>query len=537
MADAAAAAGTRTIPELIVSSPYEAPVTHWAYRHETRLFYLEPGRRRAGYVKATPNRHGHDDPGIFVELPLVNQVRERVEEWRAKDYPGASGTTRRLLEHWRDAEQRPSDRRLFFCQIEAIETLIWLAEAPAAMRQGVKVPRDGGAFRRYCSKMATGTGKTTVMAMLIAWQTLNKVAQPQDARYSKYFLIVAPGLTVKSRLQVLLPAGAENFYSRFELVPGGMMDQLRQARILIHNWHLLAPLDPQAGPKVRKLGAESDEAYAKRVLGEYVRGQNFVVINDEAHHAWRVPAKVALKGVGKEEIEEATQWVGGLDRIHARRNILACYDLTATPFAPTGRGSGEETLFGWIVSDFGLNDAVESGLVKTPRVVVRDDGSPMPKGFLSRLYHIYNDADVKDDLNRKAAAHEALPKLVENGYFLLGKDWLETRKRWRKARLKTPPVMITVANRTETAARVQYAFAHGKIPIAELCEPERILHIDSRVLAKAEAREEATQGDLLAARKRARRRGHCRNRTGRSCCGGRWTPSDGPGNPASLSKT
>jgi len=182
--------------------------------------------------------------------------------------------------------------------------------------------------------------------------------------------------------------------------------------------------------------------------------------------------------------------VSGLDRIHEARNIMICHDFSATPFAPSGKKSSEEALFEWIVSDFGLNDAIESGLVKTPRVVIRDDGK-LTKDYKSRLYHIYNDAEVKDDINRKAKAHEPLPDLITSGYYLLGKDWLETSKAWEKAGFKTPPVMISVANRTETAARVKYAFDHKKVRIDELCIPERILHIDSRVLEMAEAQEEA----------------------------------------------
>lgn len=260
---------------------------------------------------------------------------------------------------------------------------------------------------------------------------------------------------------------------------------------MIRNWHWLMPLDPDAGPKVVKKGPESDEAFTRRVLGDMANARNLLVINDEAHHAWRVPPKSTIKGVSKDDIDEATQWVGGLDRIHQTRGILACFDLSATPFAPTGKQSGEETLFGWIVSDFGLNDAIESGLVKTPRVVVRDDAVPNAKTYKSKLYHLYMDKDVKGDLSRKADAHEPLPNLVNNAYYLLGKDWLETAKRWEAGGSQTPPVMITVANRTETAARVHYAFTHGKIHIDELADPEKILHIDSKVLEKAEAREEA----------------------------------------------
>ena len=236
-----------------------------------------------------------------------------------------------------------------------------------------------------------------------------------------------------------------------------------------------------------KRGAKSDEAYVRDVLGDMAHARNILVVNDEAHHAWRVPAESKVKGVAKADIEEATKWVGGLDRIDRARGILACYDFSATPFAPSGKRSSEEALFDWIVSDFGLNDAIESGLVKTPRVVARDDAVPDAKTYKSRLYHIYNDDEVKDDLNRRARPEEPLPDLVMNGYYLLGYDWRETARLWAARPDNTPPVMITVANRTETAARIKHAFDHGRVPIGELCDRERTLHIDSKVLETAEA--------------------------------------------------
>ena len=197
-----------------------------------------------------------------------------------------------------------------------------------------------------------------------------------------------------------------------------------------------------------------------------------------------------MKGVAKADIEEAAKWVGGLDRIHRARGILTCYDFSATPFAPSGKRSSEEALFDWIVSDFGLNDAIESGLVKTPRVVVRDDALPDAKTYKSRLYHIYNDPEVKDDLNRRAKPDEPLPDLIANGYYLLGYDWRVTAKDWAEMGHKTPPVMIIVANRTETAARVKHAFDRKRILIDELCDAERTLHIDSGVLKRAGESEE-----------------------------------------------
>jgi type III restriction enzyme len=491
----------KTIDRLILNSPYSEPARYWSYQRDTREFILKDGRRPAGYVRASESSRSFDDPGVFIELPLVNQIRPRVQAWREAGYAGASGITQRLLKHWWDPEQRDSNRRFFFCQLEAIETLIWLTEAPASERVGIDIPSDGGPFTRLCAKMATGSGKTIVMAMLIAWQVLNKVTYPQDKRFSKNILIIAPGLTVKNRLSVLVPGTPGNYYAEFRVVPPGLEDKLRQGqtcRVLVRNWHALDwDTEEQLRKKrsVDKRGAKSDEAYVREVLGEMSSAQNILVINDEAHHAWRVPPKVRIPGVSRDELEEATKWVGGLDRIHRARGILACFDMTATPFAPTGKKSGAETLFGWIVSDFGLNDSIESGLVKTPRVVVRDDGR-LTTQYKSRFYHIYMDPEVKTNLNRKAQPHAPLPDLVTNAYYFLAMDWLEWRKKWLEAGRDTPPVMITVANTTHTAARVSHALGKGKMRVPELALTDRILHIDSKVLEEAEAREEPLQIEL-----------------------------------------
>jgi len=486
-----------TIDRLIINSPYEEPQRHWRYDREARMFELVEGRRPAGYVVASGDSRAFDDPGVFIEIPLVNQIRLRVKAWREAGYPGVTSITKRLLEHWRDPEEFEA-RRFFFCQLEAAETLIWLAEAPAAERVGIDIPGDGGEFLRQCCKMATGSGKTIVMAMLIAWHILNKVAAPQDNRFSRNVLVIAPGLTVKKRLAVLELTAEGNYYEAFSIVPSALLDKLRQGKVLVRNWHALA-WDSEEQVKKRKSvdkrGVKSDEAYTREVLGEMANARNLLVINDEAHHAWRVNWEAEGKYLRardlKDSAEEATVWVGGLDRLHRSRGILKCYDFSATPFTPSGKKSSEEALFGWIVSDFGLNDAIESGLVKTPRVVVRDDAVPDARTYKSRLYHIYNDPEVKDDLNRKANPEEPLPDLVLNAYYLLGYDWRETWKAWRAAGLPTPPVMITVCNRTETAARVKHAFDSRRIHIDELCDPERILHIDSNVLKQAEAQEEA----------------------------------------------
>ncbi len=483
----------KNIDKLIINTPYVEPQKYWEYVRDSREFVLRDGRRPAGYVVASESSKAFDDPGVFVEIELVNTIRPRIEKWRDADYPGVTGITKRLLKHWQDPEER-KDRRFFFCQMEAIETLIWLTEAPEAEKTGIVIPGDGGEFSRWCSKMATGTGKTIIMAMLIAWQVLNKVANSKDARFSKNVLVVAPGLTVRSRLSVLEPAGDGNYYEEFNIVPSSLMETLRQGKVKIINWHMLAWDSEERLAKkktVDKRGAKSDEAYVREVLKDMSGASNIIVINDEAHHAWRIPAESKVKGVKKEDIEESTIWVGGLDRIHRTRGILRCFDLSATPFAPSGKKATEEALYPWIVSDFGLNDAIESGLVKTPRVVIRDDGK-VDANLRSRLYHIYMDNTVKDDINRKAEESEPLPDLIKNAYLLLGKDWQAAKDAWKQAGHTIPPVMITVANTTSTSARIKYSFDHDAFLLSvagldDLCTPEKTLQIDSSILNKAEA--------------------------------------------------
>ncbi|MCY4170144.1 MAG: DEAD/DEAH box helicase family protein [Bacteroidetes bacterium] len=482
---------SKTIDQLIINSPYDEPKRHWHYERHIRKFDIINKRRPAGYLVASKDSKSFDDPGIFQEIPLVNLIRLRVKNWRNDGYPGVTSVTRRLLNYWHDPEEFET-RRFFFCQLEAAETLIWLTEAPANQKVGLDITSDGGEFQRLCAKMATGSGKTVVMAMVIAWHILNKVANKQDIRFSKNVLVVAPGLTVKNRLAVVDPNDPDNYYESFRIVPSALLEKLRQGRVVIRNWHALNWKTAEQIAKKRgvdKRGVQSDEAYAREVLGKISNTQNLLIINDEAHHAWRVTPN-SKRGVQKNELEKATKWIGGLDRIHKARGILKCYDFSATPFTPSGNQTREEALFGWIVTDFGLNDAIESGLVKTPRVVINDDALPDAQTYKSRLYHIYNDPEVQSDLNRKALPEEQLPDLVRHGYNLLGYDWRETLKNWEnQSGNHTRPVMITVANRTETAARIKYMFDHKKIDIKELCDPERILHIDSKVLSQADSSE------------------------------------------------
>ncbi|WP_443082440.1 BPTD_3080 family restriction endonuclease [Tepidimonas sp.] len=489
---------------LIINSPFERPTHHWRRASDSRL-ELVPGRRPAGYeIFDTRNNTVRS-----VELELVNRIRERVDTWRAANYPGVTAVTRALLEHWRDPEAKRL-HALYFCQLEAIETLIWHVEALPEFKQGIAIPGDGGPFERLCNKMATGSGKTTVMAMIITWQVLNALTYPKRNKdFSRAIFIVAPGLTVKERLQVLLPGHPQNSYDAFSLCPNEAMRQkLNQAVLRIENWHGLMPLKAPERSVVKK-GAESDEAYVRRVLGPLSLHKDIVVINDEAHHAYRKPAEVKISRKEAEalglDLDEATRWIEGLDRIHRMRRIGRCFDLSATPFAPTGKASTEAALFAWVVSDFGLNDAIEAGLVKTPRVVIRDNALPSAlknaaQTYRSKLYHLYREPEVAEDLNRRGAEpHEALPQLVQEAYTLLGADWRETLQAWREAGHPSPPVMLTVCNRTETAARIEHHFRQGQAHWPELHAPERTLRVDSKVLDKAERGEDADGGKAYRA--------------------------------------
>lgn len=479
---------------LIINSPYDMPTAYW--ERDDKKLNLAQGRRPAAYeIFDTRNNTQRTEP-----LELVNRIRQRVDEWRVDGYPGVTTVTRQLLEHWHERgdwdaegcrwEGGPRQYPFYFCQLEAIETLIWWLEAQEPYRQGIYLQGDGGPWERICNKMATGSGKTSVMSLIITWQTLNAIQYPKDRRYSKAVLIVTPGLTVKSRLQVLKPSHPQNVYDEFNLCPNeAMRQQLNQVRLVIENWHTLMPLKEQDRSVVRK-GKESDEAFARRVLGKLANERDLIVINDEAHHAYRQRAEMKVSKKEASELgidlDEATRWIEGLDRIHKTRRIRRCFDLSATPFAPTGKGNTESGLFEWIISNFGLNDAIEAGLVKTPRVVVRDDALANAKTYASKLYHLYREDEVKEDLNRRAEVTAPLPDLVQKAFALLAYDWQETHKQWQQAGHTIPPVMLTVCNRTETAARIEHFFNSGDCLISGTQAPEATLRVDSKVLEKAE---------------------------------------------------
>ena len=424
-------------------------------------------------------------------MELVNTVRERVRYWRKQDYPGATPITRQLLNYWNNPER---ERKLFFCQLEATETLIWLVEALPSEKQGITIPKDNS-LTRYACKMATGSGKTVVMGMVIAWHVLNKLANPQDRRFSDAVLLVCPNLTIRERLQVLLPWKQNNYYDKFDLVPPGMMERLQQGKFEITNWHLFQPKDDSRSRSVVQRGAESDAAFCRRVLKDLGSKQNILVINDEAHHAYRpapLPEEVR-KQLSSEEIterEEATVWVSGLEKIHVVRGINYCVDFTATPFYIKGSGYEEGAPFPWVVSDFGLVDAIECGIVKIPRVPVDDNtGALIPAYF--RLWEYVNQRLPASERQtaRRRAKPESVLREAEGALATLASEWKKTFEEFQRAGSPVPPVMIAVCDNTDLAKLTHEHIANGKV-LSELengVNQEITFRIDTKLLADAES--------------------------------------------------
>ena len=475
----------------ILNSPFEEPTRYWAYDEGQPV--LMEGRRPAGYYFKSRTR-GEQLAMLeeeFVPLELVNTIRERVREWRMQGYLGVTPVTRQLLNHWNTPER---ERKLFFCQREAVETLIWLVEASPAQKQGITIPKDEG-LTRYACKMATGSGKTVVMGMVIAWQVLNKLANPQDRRFSDAVLLVCPNLTIRERLQVLLPWKVGNYYERFDLVPRGMLERLQQGRFQILNWHLFQLKDDSRSRSVVQRGVESDAAFCRRVLKELGAKQNILVINDEAHHAYRpapLPEEVRerLSPEEIEEREEATVWISGLDRINKIRGINFCADFSATPFYIKGSGREEGEPFPWIVSDFGLVDAIESGIVKIPRVPVDDNtGALIPKYF--RLWEAINQSLPVSERQtaRRRAKPESVLREAEGAIATLASEWKRTFDEFQRRGSPVPPVMIAVCDNTDLAKIVYEHIASGKVLSELQNQPaaEVTLRIDTKLLKEAES--------------------------------------------------
>jgi type III restriction enzyme len=495
----------------ILNSPFHEPARHFDFSGPAPR--IVQGRRAAGYhgVPRTEQTHGAIASHAFLPLPLANEIRERVRAWRERGYPNVTTTTRDLVEHWNRADRRP----LFFCQREAVETIIWLTEGTPADRQGIEVPTDipndlesaqksYGQLRRYCAKMATGSGKTIVMGMVCAWSILNKLVHRQDTRFSDAVLIVGPNLTVKERLRVLDPNRTDNYYDAFDLLPRGYRDMLSQGRVFITNWHAFAVRDDDRKRGIVQRGRESDAAFVRRVLGRDLGGsQSVLVINDEAHHAYRpappapekddAPGQPDLSADEKREVEEfaeeATVWVGGLDRINKVRGIRLVVDLSATPFYLKGTGYPEGSPLPWTVSDFGLVDAIESGITKVPRVPVADDsGRPDPKYFHLWRQIMTRLPQSERETNKRRAKPEAVWREAQGALTTLADKWQATAEHFDESAHPVPPCLIVVAANTALAGVVADAVKRGDV--IDALSGDLTFAIDSKVLAEAEVAED-----------------------------------------------
>jgi type III restriction enzyme len=568
------------VPDPILNSPYGEPASHW---------HLEEGcppeqrdrRRPAGYFYRNPTAPAgdteHEARGEWQELALVNLIRERIKAWREQGYPGVTATTLELLNYWqRDGRQH----RLFFAQLEAAEAVIFLTEARADFLQGIQgqipvdEPGDDGktkgykAFRRYASKMATGTGKTTVMGMIAAWSILNKINDRSDARFSDVVLAVCPNVTIRNRLQELDPErGEASLYRTRDLVPPHFMSDLMRGKVLITNWHVFEPQVMQVGgisARVAKAGVEvrtvetitigektttargsryltmgdmnrqqaaglleirkeeyddtgnlkkvqveavkyveSDTALLERVLGREVGGkQNILVFNDEAHHAYRIRRTEPDEDEeedSEEFFQEATVWIEGLDRIHKHRGINFCVDLSATPYFLGRVGQDTNRTFPWVVSDFGLTDAIESGLTKIPQLAVRDTTGAEIPGFFNIWRWILPKLTTAERGGKKGNPKpEAVLKWAHTPIAMLAGLWEQMRNEWEGNKEDPrPPVFILVCKNTKIAKVVYEWLAEDKppvgIPSAKIegfrnsGDKEYTIRVDSKVVHESDS--------------------------------------------------
>ncbi|MCY4578413.1 MAG: DEAD/DEAH box helicase family protein [Chloroflexi bacterium] len=468
----------------ILCSPYKEPSEYWLYDQTTGEASRAPGRRPAGYwfrdERVTNAQQGRLlAEENWEELPYVNGLREDVRRWRNSGYRNATNITRPLLRHW---QREDKIRRLFFCQIEAVETIIYLAEVRMGGKRTAFNPRFSNAdlanlvdappdanlpeLTRLGCKMATGSGKTVVMAMLIAWAFCNRGQLPSDERFPSATLVVCPNLTIKERLQVLRPDNPTNYYAEFDLVPTQMRRFLQNGKVLITNWHQFAPESQHAeGGKtyaVVNKGEESADAFSRRVLGDLYERGPVMVLNDEGHHAYR-PRLLETTGLtaderreANEQNEEATVWIQGLDRINASMGVKFCVDLSATPFYIKGSGNAEGQPFPWLVSDFSLVDAIESGIVKIPRLPVDDTtGRPEPRYF--RLWKTIMD-ELTPGERLPGRGRKPKPEVIwekaQSALITLAsqyKERFEYIEEGSPGQDKTPPAMIIVCDNTDIA--------------------------------------------------------------------------------------
>jgi type III restriction enzyme len=458
------------------------------------------GRRRSELITPVPkprkrkSKPGQetfafgDDEGLssveqeYNPTPIINEIRSHVASWR--DLPNSADwsvtpTTARLLTHWR--HHNYEGVQPFFCQVEAVETVIWLTEVARQQKRYAKFwehlkganEQANPELLRIAMKMATGSGKTTVMAMLIGWQTVNAVRSPTSTLFSRGFLIIAPGITIRDRLRVLLPDDPENYYRTRELLPPDMLGDIAKAKIVISNFHAFKRRETMDLSKVGRAllqgrgeaprTIQTEGQMLQDACGALMALKNVVVLNDEAHHCYREKVQsdeeAELKGEEKEEAkknnEAARLWISGIEALKRKIGVRAVYDLSATPFFLRGSGYAEGTLFPWTVSDFSLMDAIECGIVKLPRVPVADNlpGNEMPI-YRNLWDHIGKEMPKKGRGKSGRLDPLSLPNELQTALHALYGHYEKTFELWKQEGIEVPPVFIVVCNNTSTSQLV-----------------------------------------------------------------------------------
>lgn len=517
----------------ILNSPYDEPSQHHSLSDDGQPLNEapRPGRRPSKYIVAVPkarkkktssgddqgNLMFQDADGISSEeqaydpTPIINEIRDKVATWRRISNPndwGVTPTSQRLLQYWRSHEFQGI--RPFFCQVEAVETIIWLTEVARKNRSHANAANKNAERRiwdhiesanaeanpellRLAMKMATGAGKTTVMAMLIAWQTANAVRAPSSKQFTRGFLLIAPGITIRDRLRVLLPSDTESYYKDRELVPADMLTDIGKAKIVITNYHAFQLKEKLEVNKVGRslLQGRGEEIQSKETEGEMVRRvadelmgiKNIVVINDEAHHCYRDRRDndlYELKGDEKKEAqkenEAARLWINGIEAFKRKLGVRAVYDLSATPFFLKGSGYVEGTLFPWVVSDFSLIDAIECGIVKLPRVPVADNIPDAEVPVFRDLWPHISKSLPKKGRGQTDLDPDELPAQLQTALVALYNHYEKTAEKWKRAGIAVPPVFIVVCNNTSTSKLVAEWISGWQRPLTDDPEELQTIH-------------------------------------------------------------
>lgn len=522
----------------ILNNPYEEPTLHYATNLQGELDYSRPVKGRRIFtpeIQSIPVRQGaQGDLLEFNEAAtaeygshVVNLLRREMAAWRHAKYPQTTRITRELLQFWFLNPERDDTQSLFFAQREAIETAIWLNEIAEKSNVGQHVLRQleeaqkvsaspENNLPRVAFKMATGSGKTVVMGALIAYHYFNRAEYRNDIRFADNFLLIAPGITIRDRLGVLrvdtrTGVEAEDYYHVRYLVPQTWRKEMPELnkRIVITNYHAFepktlqgnkrSPFDGKIQPNGAKQVATEDYSHViARLLGSFRPGSRLLVLNDEAHHCY-LPHEDDKKAEGEDTEEEnrrAAVWFSGLVRITQRFKVRSIYDLSATPYYLTGSGYEPYSLFQWVVSDFGLIEAVESGLVKIPFLPTRDDTQQIDLPVLRNLYeHIRDELPKAGRKTAKARAKAEGKKLVEEPprlpdtlqaalkqFYEHYREEYETRRHSAAARQTdqlsledSPPVFIVVCNNTSVSKEVYKYLAGYEIPSEDESGPPQIV--------------------------------------------------------------